>query len=245
MNSDCIYPQIEERLVPAHENQDYESEYTAERYDGHYRKWASKQEFTSLVRSLSALDLPSAQHIEDIQNISADDLKPIISLDHININNHSNKPTKDVPELLVSESLTPPDDFVSGTSWGNADDIPTRAPSAALEEFPPLVRCSDRPAMWYADDYILDIDESILSDWSFSSLLNADDYGNDDNGPDTEGESPDSSLFSCKEDIVKVAESKDDESWAFISPANSTIPFRPPCTDTLHCYERELSGYFD
>lgn len=241
MTSECIYPQIEGRLVPARENHDYESDYVAERYDFTYRKWASKQEFISLVRSLSALDLPSAQHIEDIQDISADDLKPIINLDHLN---KSNDITAKVPELLVSNSPSPPDYPINRTTWGNADDIPTRVPSAALEDFPPLVRCSDGPAMGSSDENIMDMDESVLSDLSFSFLLNADYDEHDENASDTEGEAPDSSLTSCKEKEVRVAESKDDESWALISPASSAILQRP-CTDTLQYYEREPSGYYN
>lgn len=242
MTSDCIYPQIEERLVPARENQDYESEYAAERYDFTYRKWASEQEFISLVRSLSVLDLPSAQHIEDIQSISGDDLKPIVNLDHFN---KTKDTTAKVPELPISDSSSPLDDTMHDTSWGNADDIPTRVPSAALEDFPPLVRCRDGPGMGYSDDYIMDMDESVLTDWSITYLLNADYDEHDESASDIEGGSPDSSLFSCKEKEINVAESKDDESWAFISQANSTIPLRSPCTDTLHYYEQELSGYCD
>lgn len=226
MTSECMYPQIEERLVPVHENHDYESDNVAERYDFTYRKWATKQEFMSLVRSLSALDLPSAQHIEDIQDISADDLKPIISLDHFS---HGNNKTADVPELLVSNSPSPPDYPINRTTWGNADDIPTRVPSAALEDFPPLVRCRDGPAMGYSDDYIMDMDESVLSNLSFSFLLNADYDEHDENASNTKGESPDSSLSSsCKESTFSVAESKE--------------ILQPPCTDTLHWHEREPSG---
>jgi hypothetical protein len=235
MTSDCIYPQIEERLVSARGNQDYESEYAAERYDFTYRKWASEQEFISPVRSLSVLDLPRAQHIEDIQSISGDDLKPIVNLDHFN---KSNDTTAKGPELLVSNSSFPPEYHINRTSWGNADDIPTRVPSAALEDFPPLVRCRDGPAMGYSDDYIMNMDESILSDWSVLNLLNAEHDEHDENTSDTEGESPDSNSFSCKDKEVRFAESKDDESWAFFWQANSTIPLRSPCTDTLHYYEQ-------
>lgn len=240
MTSGCIYPQLEERLVPAKENQNYESEYAAERCDFNHRKWASKLEFISLVRSLSELDLPSAQHIEDIEDISTDDLKSITSMDQFS---NSNKITH-APELLVYNSPSPPETPINRTAWGNADDIPTRVPSAALEDFPPLVRCRDGPAMGYSDDYIMDMEESMLSDWSFSYLVNGDYDEHYENVSDTEGGSPDSSLFPCKEKEVGVAESKDDESWAFISPTNSAIQLRSPNTDTLHYHEREISGYY-
>ncbi|EEA19080.1 hypothetical protein TMatcc_010377 [Talaromyces marneffei ATCC 18224] len=237
MTSDCIYPHIEERLVPARENQDYDSECAIEHYDFTYRKWTSKQEFISLIRSLSTLDLPSAHHIEDVQDISADDLKPIFNLDQFDASNNARG---NVPELRISNSSSPPDYSTDRTSWGNADDIPTRAPSAALEDLPPLVRCHDVPAMGYADDYNMGIEKSVLSNWSFSSLLNADYDEHVKDGSGAEGESLDSSLSSYKEDAVRVTESKDDEGRAFISLASSTIPSRPLHMDALHANEREL-----
>lgn len=227
-----MYPQIEERLIPVNENQDYESEYAAEICDFDYQNWASKQEFISLVKSLSALDLPSAQHIEDIEDISTGDLNSIVSGDQ---SSHSNNITTFVPELLVSNSPSPPEYPINRTAWGNADDIPTRVSSAILEEFPPLVRCRDGPAMGYSDDYIIDLEEAMLSDWSVSCFLNGDYDERYENDSDTESGSI------TKEKEGMIAERKDGEDfWAFISPASSTIPLRSPGTDTLHYYEREL-----
>lgn len=226
-----MYPQIEERLIPFNDNQDYESEYAAEGCDFNYREWANKQEFISLVKSLSALDLPSAQHIEDIEDISTGDLDSIVSGDQFS---HSNNKTTHVPELLVSNSPSPPEYPINRTAWGNADDIPTRVQSAILEEFPPLVRCRDAPAMRYLDEYIMDLEESMLSDWSFSYLVNGDYDEHQENASDTE------SASISKEKEVRVAESKDEEDWSFLLPSSSTISLRSPCTDTLHYYEREL-----
>lgn len=242
MTSDCIYPQIEERLTPVHEDQDYESDYSAESYDFNYQKWASKQNFMSLFRSLSDLDLSSAQHIEDIHDISEDDLKPIVNLDRFN---DSDDATESIAEFLVSMSPSPPEYPIHHTSWGNADEIPTRVPSASLEDFPPLVRCRDMPAMGYTYDYIMDLDESVLPDWSFSCLLKGGYDERDKDVSDDFGESPDSSLFSCKEGAVRVSKIKDDQSWAFIPPENNSIPLQSPCTDTLHYYEAGLPGTYD
>ncbi|EED12306.1 conserved hypothetical protein [Talaromyces stipitatus ATCC 10500] len=235
MASKCIHPLIQERPDLARETQECDPECTVEQYsstyEGSYRKWASKQQFMSLVRSLNALDVPSAQHIEDIHDISADDMKPIFNLDQMK------KTTSEVPELLISNSLSPSDNHLECT-WGNADDIPTRVPSAALEEFPPLVRCRNDSAMGYLDDFTNDMDyedsDSVSSDWSFYSHLNVDEDGL---GRAMEGDPEDSSTSSCKEQSCRSTESKDNKSWAFILPASSPMQIQRPCRSTLHADE--------
>lgn len=175
---------------------------------------------------------PCSYHIEDIQHMAADELKPIIAA------NHSKSP---IPDFLISQSSSP--GILTSTTaydtWGNADDIPTRVPSAALddEEFPPLMRCRNNPAMgWFPDDFIADIDyydaddddedddnslydDSVVLEWS-SFLLSADNNG------DKFG----TKLFCCQQE-----RSKDDETWSVISQsqASSTalpLPLSRSCT---------------
>lgn len=91
------------------------------------------------------------------------------SLPHgsVPIASESVESTSVVPELSTSEPSSPSDDS-SDDSWGVADDVPTRPPSAVfLQEFPPLVRYREDPAMGYPEDLIvLDLDDdSMIPHW--------------------------------------------------------------------------------
>lgn len=194
---------------------------------------------------------PCSYHIEDVQNISASDLKPI------NISSYNPTPTttdtkSSVPEVLISCLTPPPDDDILPTyghydTWGNADEIPTRAPSADLDEdFPPLMRCRDHPAMgWYPDDLIVDItyddnddddsmyDESVVaSEWSSFLASVCDDRDVDDDDVEEEAVSSScqsSGLFCCKEGVrIDVDfERKADETWSVVSQESNTV-LSPP-----------------
>lgn len=145
-------------------------------------------------------DSPCSYHIEDIEYASPNDTVPVIS--------GSVDPTSTVPELSISESSSPSDDS-SYNPWRDADDIPTRPASALfLDDFPPLVRCREDPAMGHPEDIIiLDFDDdSMTRHWQ---LWNTTGGG--------EGISPQewsrSSSFSCQETHA----CKDDETWPIIS----------------------------
>jgi hypothetical protein len=187
-------------------------------------------------------DCPCSYHIEDIKTISADELNPIFT------NHLTKKPS--IPDLFISYSsspdIPPPPLFAYDNTWGNADEIPTRVPSAALEEeeeeeeeesgFPPLIRCRDIPAMgWYPDDFLEDIDydydydyndeddysvyvDSVVSEWS-SFLISMD---SEKDGP--------KDLFYCKDRIDLDIEGEEDESWSVVSQASSTtLPQQYTC----------------
>lgn len=170
------------------------------------------------VTNLHSSPYPCSYHIEDIQTISADDLKPMIA--------KTDSISSPIPDLLISYSSTSDTLISTYDTWGNADDIPTRVPSAALDEdFPPLTRCRDCPAMgWYPDDLILDIDDdsdgsslydddSVASEWS-SLLMSMDDGGKPDSEDESSSQMSDS--FCCKEKIHDI-ENKDGRILSMLS----------------------------
>lgn len=102
-------------------------------------------------------DYPCSYHVEDANCTSPNDSVPILSdsVDPI---------MSTVPVLSISESSSPTDDSSSYGSWRDADDIPTRPPSAFLQDFPPLVRCREDPAMGHPEDIIiLDLDDDSMA----------------------------------------------------------------------------------
>jgi hypothetical protein len=141
-------------------------------------------------------DCPCSFHIEDVNYDSPNDSVSIIS-----------DPVDPVPELSISETSSPSDDSSSYDPWRDADDIPTRPPSAfMLQDFPPLVRCREDPAMGHPEDIIiLDMDDDFMTH-HWQQLCNS----NGGEGIATPEWSR-SSSFSCQE----AYECKDDdyEKW--------------------------------
>jgi hypothetical protein len=171
--------------------------------------WEQREYSPSAARDYSKLleeledeefpDSPCSYHIEHVNRASPNDSVSTIS--------DSVDPMSTVPELSVSESSSPSDDS-SYDPWRDADDIPTRPASAfCLQDFPPLVRCREDPAMGHPEDIIiLDFDDDPKTrHWQLWNI-------NGDEGVNTQEWSR-SSSFSCRE----VHACKDDETWPTIS----------------------------
>ncbi|CRG88284.1 hypothetical protein PISL3812_05313 [Talaromyces islandicus] len=110
-------------------------------------------------------DYPCSYHMEEINYDSPNNTVPIIS-------DSVGPIMSTVPELSVSESSSPSDDPSSYDPWRDADDIPTRPPSALLlQDCPPLARCREDPAMGHPEDVIiLDLDDdSVAYHWQLCS----------------------------------------------------------------------------
>ena len=109
MTSDCMYPHIQERPIPVHQENIYESEYSDEQHDFTYEKWSTKQESISLAQSLHAIDFLHAEHSKELQALSASDLIPNVEMKYFNDDNcWSNNHTADyVPEYSISDCSPP------------------------------------------------------------------------------------------------------------------------------------------
>ncbi|KAH8694070.1 hypothetical protein BGW36DRAFT_215538 [Talaromyces proteolyticus] len=160
---------------------------------------AGKLEYSELAESVTdcfSLDCPYSYHIEDIRSPSP--IRPVPSL------NTSFDIESAMPKPMVSQSSSPSADSTYD-SWSNADEVPTRPTSAVLlQDFPPLFRCRDYPAMGFIEDVvILDLNDDYSSNCCYSSTNTSKDSLADSVSPKS---------HPCKECLG----CKDEQSWSTI-----------------------------